>query len=99
MKHAKLIIAPDSSSIHLAAALGKPCYGIYAPFPGEIRMSTYKKCKWTTPIPVIGICKWGGLNCCQHQTQVCEFNKFNISPCFDLIDYQKVREEINKIIE
>jgi ADP-heptose:LPS heptosyltransferase len=99
MKYAKLVIAPDSSSIHLAAALGKQCYGIYAPFPGEIRMSTYKKCKWTTPEIVLGLCPWGGRNCCQHQRLVCDYNKFNISPCFDLIDYRKVREEINGLLE
>ena len=99
MKYAKLIIAPDSSAIHLAAALGKQCYGIYAPFPGDIRMSTYKKCKWTIPTSVLSICQWGGKNCCQHQRHVCEHQQFSISPCFDLIDYAKVREEINKLVE
>jgi len=99
MKYSKLVIAPDSSAIHLAAALGKSCYGIYAPFPGDIRMSTYKKSKWTVPESIGGVCPWGGKNCCQHQKKVCDYNKFNISPCFDLIDYRKVREEISRMIE
>ena len=98
VKFSKLVIAPDSSTMHIAAGLGKKSYGIYGPFPGSIRLSTYKKCKWIEPEP-LNICNYMGRHCCLHVEQVCPKHEQYISPCFDLIDYQKVRNELNSILK
>jgi len=43
---ADLAISTDTALIHIASALGVKAFGLYGPFPGEIRLSTYPKCRW-----------------------------------------------------
>jgi heptosyltransferase-2 len=38
-----LVITPDSSLVHFAAALDVPCLSIYGPFPASVRTSYYPK--------------------------------------------------------
>ena len=42
-RHMSLIIAPDSSFVHIAGALGVPIVGLYGCFPSLLRMRYYKK--------------------------------------------------------
>jgi len=37
-----LVIGPDSSMLHVAAAFGKPLIGLYGPFPSDLRLRYYK---------------------------------------------------------
>ena len=97
MKKAKLVIAPDSSAIHLSAGLKKPCYGIYAPFPGHIRMSTYRNCNWTEPVS-FNVCHYGGKNCCLHHLKICPNHSNYISPCFDLLNYTQIPKDIYQLL-
>ena len=41
---AKLVIAPDSCQVHLAAMQGTPCIGLYGPFPASVRTKRYPEC-------------------------------------------------------
>jgi len=43
---AKMAISTDTALMHLAAALDVKSFGIYGPFPGEIRLTTYPKARW-----------------------------------------------------
>ena len=43
---AELAISTDTALVHIAAALGVKSFGLYGPFPGEIRLSTYPKARW-----------------------------------------------------
>jgi len=98
IKFSNLVIAPDSSSIHLAAGLNKYVYGIYGPFPGEIRMSTYKKAKWIepdSPKEKIIQCKYGGKHCCLHTSSPCPYNIKNISACFYNLNYEKMYKDLD----
>jgi len=40
------VIGTDSATNHIAASLDKKCFGIFGPFPAEIRLKTYKKADW-----------------------------------------------------
>ena len=39
-------VATDTALSHIAASLDKPCFGIFGPFPGHIRLKTYSKSTW-----------------------------------------------------
>jgi ADP-heptose:LPS heptosyltransferase len=45
-KLAKCTLTTDSAFGHIAASLDVPSFGIYGPFPGFIRLKTYKKAGW-----------------------------------------------------
>lgn len=49
LKYCKLVIAPDSSMVHFAAAIGVPCLSIYGPFPADLRIRYYPLCKAIEP--------------------------------------------------
>lgn len=95
----KCVIAPDSSLIHIAAALNKPSLGIYAPFPGEIRMKHYPNSDWIEPQKDnFEICEYGGRKCCLHGHKPCPFNQKGTSPCFDNIDIDILNEKLKTLI-
>jgi ADP-heptose:LPS heptosyltransferase len=77
----KGVIATDSALLHIAASLDLPCYGIYGPFPGEIRLDTYPKAKW---INAKRFCA----PCFIHSPKPCKYAEKNgYSPCYgNLID-------------
>jgi ADP-heptose:LPS heptosyltransferase len=84
------ILSPDSSLIHLAAAVGKPGVGIYGAFPGEIRLSTYSNIDW---IMATKDCS----PCFLHGSQPCKFTVNGTHPlCYETID---VNEVVKKITE
>jgi len=70
---AKLVIAPDSSQMHIAAMQGVPSIGIYGPFPGALRCSRYPLAKWIEP-PISEVCEHGGKCCFLHQYGNCTGN-------------------------
>lgn len=43
---AKMALSTDTAMMHLAAALDIKGFGLYGPFPGEIRLTTYPKSRW-----------------------------------------------------
>jgi len=96
----KLVIGPDSSSLHIAGGLDIPCYGIFGPFAGEIRLSTYKNSGWIQPnIQNNNICEYGGSRCYLHGHMVCPNDINKISPCFELNDYEKASNEILEMLK
>jgi len=106
-KLSKLVIAPDSSLIHIAAAVGTPAFGIYGPFPGSIRMSTYQNSKWIEP-NLTPICEYSGKYCCIHGHLPCPsasppthrtFLDTGSSPCFDYISPHEAEQLIIHMLE
>jgi ADP-heptose:LPS heptosyltransferase len=76
-KLAKAVIATDSAMNHIAASLDIPCFGIYGPFPGEIRLSTYPKASWVDA-------KRHCSPCFIHSPKPCQYASFDgYSPCYD----------------
>ena len=41
-----MVVSTDSASLHIAASLDIPLFGIYGPFLGELRLTTYKNADW-----------------------------------------------------
>ena len=88
---AQCVVSVDTSIIHMATAVGTPTYGLYGPFSGEQRLSTYKNCKW-----VNGKCDISP--CCKHQQELCTEAIDGHPICYDTIDQYKVLEEIKTLI-
>lgn len=90
-KLAKATVATDSAINHIAASLDVPCFGIYGPFPGFIRMKTYPKAAWVDASRFCG-------PCFIHGHTPCKYNKNGYSPCYDeLIETdEKLKDVIDK---
>ena len=89
---ASLVIAPDSSFMHIAASLGTKCMGIYGAFTGEIRLSTYKDSDWIN-------CKANCGPCFRHGPNPCTNSSGNYSLCYDNIDYKVTFEKIKNLLD
>jgi ADP-heptose:LPS heptosyltransferase len=88
-----LVIATDSALIHIGASLKKKVFGVYGPFPGHIRMSTYPNCDWIEP---------KDYKCCpcfQHGHLPCQYSKNGYPTCYDQIDMNECYSKIKKLIE
>ena len=78
---------------HIAASLGIPCYGIFGPFPGHIRLKTYPKAKWVDA-------KRDCVSCFIHGHTPCpEAGSDGFSPCYDEIDIKKVLDEVEELVK
>ena len=90
----KLVISVDSALNHIAASLGVKTFGIFGPFPGDLRLSTYPKnlCDW---IDVKKDCA----PCFQHGTKLCKNSSNGHVTCFDNINYEETIEKIEKLLK
>ena len=84
-------IATDSAISHIAASMDIPCFGIFGPFPGDIRLKTYPKAKWVNA-------KRHCAPCFIHSQKPCpQASSDGYSPCYDeLIDTD---EKLNKLVD
>ena len=91
----KATFATDSALGHIAASLDKPCFGIYGPFPGFIRLKTYPKASYVDAERHCSPCFIHGHKPCPHASMD------GYSPCYDeLIDTeQKLFTVIDKFEE
>lgn len=79
-----IVIAPDSSVIHIAAGLDIPAVGIYGPFPSNLRAKYYSK---TIAIDALYECA----PCFTHGHKPCKKAKdVPFSPCFEHISLDDV---------
>ncbi|MFW9871702.1 MAG: glycosyltransferase family 9 protein [Candidatus Thorarchaeota archaeon] len=90
---ASCVVATDSALNHIAASLETPCYGIYGPFPGSIRLTTYPKAKWVDA-------QRNCAPCFIHSPMPCpQAKRDRYSPCYDNIDKDRVVNEIEELIK
>jgi len=92
-KLSSLTLATDSALNHIAASLNKPCYGIYGPFPGFIRLKTYPKAKWIDAEKDCAPCFLHGMSACPRA------GKDSFSPCYDNLDIKKIVTEIGEMLK
>jgi len=85
-------IGTDSAIGHIAASMDIPCFGIYGPFPGHIRLKTYPKAAW---IDAERKC----VPCCLHGHKPCpEAGSDGFSPCYHNINITEVVEKFGRLI-
>jgi ADP-heptose:LPS heptosyltransferase len=87
----KGVIATDSALNHLAASLGKPCVGLYGPFPGEVRLSTYPKADWINAVKECAPCFLHGSKSCP------KAGTGWFSPCYNNINIQEVIDRTERL--
>ncbi len=88
-----LVIAPDSSVIHIAAAFHTPAIGIYGPFPGALRTKYYPD-NITLDAPVqCGPCFTHGHSPCKKL-----HNDGHSSACFDHIPSADITEAAKTLL-
>ncbi|HQR04001.1 MAG: methyltransferase domain-containing protein [Proteobacteria bacterium] len=88
-----LVVAPDSSMSHMAAAFDIPALGIYGPFPSALRTKYYRN---AIPIDVKADCA----PCFTHGHWPCkkakEQNRIN-SPCFDSLEEWEIDAALGRL--
>jgi len=89
---AKCCVSTDSSLMHIAASLNVPCFGLYGPFPGSIRLTTYNKADWIDAKKECAPCFAHGPNPCKNSTN-------GHSNCYDNIDLDECVTKIEGLIE
>jgi len=89
---AEMSISTDSSLMHLSASVGTKCLGIYGPFPGEIRLSTYKNCDW---INVKSDCT----PCFIHSPLPCRNSYGGHGKCYNNIDMSEFNEKFENLLK
>ncbi len=100
INHSKFVISGDSSGMHIAAGLNVPSYGIYGPFDGALRLSTYSKCNWVDTPYNSDTCEYGGHNCCLHMDTPCPVaGSNNTSPCFNNLSFTKINDDLKNLIK
>lgn len=92
MKLAQATVATDSAMNHIAASLDVPCYGIYGPFPGHIRLKTYPKANWIDAKRECAPCYIHGMKPCPKAA------KDGFSPCYDNLNIDEVVKGIEEIL-
>ncbi len=89
---AKMTISPDSSLIHIAESVGTKNFGIYGPFLGRIRLSTYKNNDW------VDCDKYPCAPCFIHNHKPCKNAIEGFSPCYSVINIDECISKINRLL-
>ena len=91
-KFAKMTLTTDSAFCHIAASMDVPCFGIFGPFPGFIRLKTYPRSAWVDAKKECAPCYIHSQNPCP------KAGKDGVSPCYDNINIPKLIERIKDFI-
>lgn len=91
----KSTFATDSALGHIAASMDIPCFGVYGPFPGFIRLKTYPKAAWVDAQRHCAPCFLHGHSPCPHASSD------GYSPCYDELigTDDKLNDLINRFQE
>lgn len=86
-KLSKMVIGTDSALLHIAESLKVKNFGLCGPFPGNVRLSTYKYSDWID-------CKKDCAPCFQHSLHPCKNARNGYSTCYDNLNIDEVVERI-----
>lgn len=92
--NARLVVAPDSSHVHMAGTQGVPCVGLYGPFPWKTRATHYENFIGIEP-EESDVCEFGGKGCFKHAHLKCDYR----SGCWANLDHNKAIDAINQLME
>lgn len=88
----KMAIATDSALLHIAESLKVKNFGLFGPFPGSIRLSTYKYSDWID-------CKKDCSPCFIHSQYLCNRSIAGYSSCYDTFNIDEVIDRIQKHLD
>jgi ADP-heptose:LPS heptosyltransferase len=90
---ASLVITTDSALGHIAESVGTKGYGLYGPFPGEIRLTTYPGFKWVNAVKDCA-------PCFIHSPKPCpRASSDGFSPCYDNLDINQIVKDIEGMLK
>jgi ADP-heptose:LPS heptosyltransferase len=89
-----VIIAPDSSFVHFAAAFDKPTVAIYGPIDGKIRTNSYQNCTYVDARKSLGC-----LPCWRNENIPCKLTGMRNSACLEGIPVTNIIEELENKLE
>lgn len=92
----EMCISTDSALIHIGVSLGKKTFGLYGPFPADIRMDTYPKETTDYIEPKVYKC---GSCCFLHGHLPCKYAINKITPCYDWMDMDECFSKIEKLLK
>ena len=77
--------------MHVAQALNIPVVGIYGPFPGNIRLDTYKNVEWLD-------CKLHCAPCFMHGNLPCKnSSQEGYSKCYEQLDIEEFENKVDEM--
>jgi ADP-heptose:LPS heptosyltransferase len=88
------IVAPDSSFVHLAAALQIPCVALYGPIDGRVRTRDYPEC-----IALDVKAKLGCLPCWRNAQIPCKLTNMRASVCMSDIDFPTILNSLTSLLQ
>jgi len=90
-----VIVAPDSSFVHFAAAFDKPTVAIYGPIDAKVRTNSYPFCTYVDSRKSLGC-----LPCWRNENIPCKLTGMRNSACLDGIPVIEIIQEVeNKLRE
>lgn len=90
----KLVVAPDSSHVHIAGHQGVPCVGIYGPFPWKCRATHYQNFIGVEPAECRDVCQFDGRHCFTHSYLPCEYG----TNCWKHLDSNEIIDAVKKLM-
>lgn len=87
----KMAFAIDSSLIHIAESLKVRSFGLFGPFPGNIRLSTYKYADWIDA-------KKSCAPCFKHGMSLCKYANSGYVSCYDNLNIDEIIERISRYV-
>lgn len=88
------IVAPDSSFVHLAAALDVPCVALYGPVDGAVRTKNYPRCVYLDVRKRLGC-----LPCWRNDKIPCKLTNLRTSACLADISVQDILTTLDRILQ
>ena len=87
----KGVLAIDSALIHIAESLDIKSFGIFGPFPGKVRLTTYKNSDW-----IDAECPCAP--CFKHGNRLCENSFMKYVSCYDSLNYDLLIEKFERLM-
>jgi ADP-heptose:LPS heptosyltransferase len=88
------IVAPDSSFVHLAAALDIPCVALFGPIDGHIRTRHYAQCKYLDVKKKLGCAP-----CWRNEQIPCKLTNMRSSVCMVDISTNEILSALTEVLQ
>lgn len=89
----RMIIAPDSAFVHLAASQDIPCLALYGPTDGRVFTKFYDRCR-----PIDSRESLPCVPCWRHEYTPCKLTGRHESNCLSAIPVEKIVEETRRLL-